>query len=109
MTIDELLTGLRDLEVKLRSARVQNFISQQSEDVRTRFVSFVQEVSFLVGKLTNAQLAAIADKLDELSDDLRAGIDDLQGKLDAVNNVVAILNTLGTVVGLAARIAALAA
>jgi hypothetical protein len=109
MTLDELLTNLRNVETKLRSAEIQNFFAGQPEAVRTRFVSSRQEVSFLLGKLTNAQLGAIADKLDELSDELKAGINELQGKIDELNNVVAILNTLGTVLGLAARIAALVA
>jgi hypothetical protein len=109
MTLVELLTSLRNIETKLRSAEVQAFFGNQTQTIRDRFISFRQEVSFLVGKLTNAQLAAIAAKLNELSDDLNTGISDLQGKIDALNNAVAILNTLGTLLGLAARIAALAA
>jgi hypothetical protein len=109
MTLDELLNSLHRLELRLRSAEVQNFFRGQPQTVRDRFVSSLQEVSFLSGKLTNAQLRAIADKLDELSDDLKAGINDLQGKVGTLNNAVVILDTLGTVVGLVARVAALVA
>jgi hypothetical protein len=109
MTHDELLQSLRNLEISLRSAKTQNFFQSQSQDIRSRFVAFRQEITLLVGKLTNAQLARIADKLAELSDDLSAGINDLQGKIDTLNDAVAILNALSTLLGLAARIAMLAA
>lgn len=109
MTRDELLFHLRDLDLNLRSARVQFFFQNQPPPIRDRFVSFRQEVTVLEGKLTNAQLASIAGKLDELSGDLTAGINNLQGALMALTNTIAILNTLATVVGLAARIAVLAA
>lgn len=109
MTLDELLTNLRELETSLRAAEVQSFFERQPDNIRKRFVSFRQEVSFLVGKLTNAQLSRIGQKLDELSDDLNAGINELQDKIAALNNAVAILNAISTVLGLAARIAALAA
>lgn len=109
MTHDELLEALRKLEISLRSAKTQDFFMGQSQDIRNRFVSFRQEITVLVGRLTNAQLARIADKLAELSDDLNTGINDLQGKISVLNDAVAFLNTLGTVVGLAARIVLLAA
>jgi len=80
MTLDELLNELRAIERTLRSAEVQNSFQTQPEDVRNRFVSYRQEISFLVGKLTNAQLSEIADKLEELSDDLNAGITSLREK-----------------------------
>ncbi len=108
MTNDELLNALRDLEVRLRSADVQAFFMKQPDNIKKRFVSFRQEISVLVGKLTNAQLAHIAAKLDELSDDFKSGIDQLKGKIDALNNAVAIMNLLGGVLGLAARVAAFA-
>ena len=109
MTLEELLTSLQGLETGLRSAEVQGFFEKQPENIRKRFVSFRQEVSFLVGKLTNAQLSRIAQKLEELSDDLSAGIGELQGKIDALNNAVVILNDLAALLGLVARIAAIAA
>ncbi len=106
MTRDELLTMMRDVETQLRSAAVQAFFQKQPEDIRKRFVSFRQEISVLVGRLTNAQLSDIAAKLDELSPDLKAGIDDLKGKIDTLNSAIAILNLLGNALGLAARVAA---
>lgn len=107
MTLNELLSFLREIEKNLRSSEVQDFFEKQHEDIRKRFSSFRQEVSFLVGKLTNAQIESIAKKLDELSDDLNKGIDELERGLGELKDAVAILNTFTTILGLAARISVL--
>jgi len=108
MTRDELLDELRELELNLRSPEVQDFFLTQPVDVRNKFVSYREEISFLVGKLTNAELEEIADKLDELSDDINAGITSLREKIQALNDAIEIINALGTVLGHVARIAAIA-
>lgn len=107
MTLDNLLKDLLKVESRLYSADIQEFFEKQSVEIRNHFVSFRQEVAVLVGKLTNAQLTSIAQKLEELSDDLNAAISTLQSKSDELNSTIAILNALGVVLGLAARIAVL--
>lgn len=107
MSLDELLRDVRDLELLLRSAEVQNFFKNQPEEIRNHFVSFRHEVTFLVGKLTNAQLKRIENKLDELSADLNQGINDLRSQIKALDDEVAIMDTLSRALGLAARIAVL--
>jgi hypothetical protein len=109
MTRGELVAALRELDIRLHSAEVQQFFLGQPQRVRDRFVSHRQEVTFFEGKLTNAVLESIATKLEELSKDLDAGVADLRRKLAALERSVAIINTLARVLGLVARVAALAA
>lgn len=107
MSLDELLSCLRNLQTQLFSAAVQIFFEKQDEDTKKRFVSFRKEVSLLVGKLTNAQLGHIADELDLLSVDLKAGIQNLNQSLGQLQSALSILNFLGSVLGLVSRVAIL--
>lgn len=107
MTLDELLDYLREVDSRLYSPEVQNFFQNQPKKIRNRFISFRQEVVFLVGKLTNAQLSKIAQKLDELSGDLNASMRDLQEAISSLNSAVTIISLLDSALGLAARIAVL--
>jgi hypothetical protein len=107
MSLQELLSLLRNLQTQLFSASVQEFFKSQDENTRKRFVAFREEISLLVGKLTNAQLGQIAKELDLLAVDLKSGIHDLNDSLDKLQNALSILNFLGGVLGLAARVAVL--
>lgn len=109
MNPDEFLDTLRALRSNLFSARIQShFLAEQDPEIRQQFVSLRQEVAVLVDRLEIGQLQAIANKLDELNDDFKLGITNLQNKLDALDRTVSILNTLSTVLGVVARIAAFA-
>ena len=107
MTSDELLNHLRDIDLRLYSARVQLFLHSLPLDVQKRLVSYREEISLLEGKLSNAQLAVIAGKLEELSEDLKAGISNLQREIDKLNNAIAIIDTISSVLGLVARVVSL--
>jgi hypothetical protein len=107
MTRDELLGCLQEVDGRLYSPEVQNFFENRPEEIRNRFISFRQEVAVLVGKLRNAKLSSIEQKLSELSSDLNASISHLQREIDNLNNAVAILSSLGSALGLAARVAVL--
>ncbi len=107
MSLQELLNSLRELQTLLFSPSVQAFFESQPAEERKKFVAFRQEISLLVGKLTNAQLSQIADQLDLLSTDLQAGLKKMKNDLAQLSNAVSILNTLSSVLGLVARIAVL--
>ena len=109
MTNDELLKSLRELEVQLRSSRVQFFFQNQPPEAGERFVTMRQEVSALIGQLVNAQLGKIADQLDSLSNDLNLGIQNLQKRIEAFNTANDILNDLAKVIRVAVRIVDLVA
>jgi hypothetical protein len=104
MTRDELLFQLRSTELSLHTPEVDQFMQGQDAATRQRFVSLAFELHSLIRKLEQAQLAQIADKLDQLSGELEAGISDLQGTIDGISDATAVLGTLSTVLGLVARV-----
>jgi len=106
MSREELLSNLRSIELRLRSAEVQAFFKTQSQEDRDQLVTFRNEISQQISQLANAQFQHIANQLNELSDDLNAGIENLQGELDSLENTVSILNTISNVLGLVGRVIA---
>jgi hypothetical protein len=103
---DDLLQNLRDLETSLGSEEVEDLVVQQDQATRQRFVALREQVTVVVGKLENAQLADIADQLDRLSPQLNDGIVSLKHELSSIDNAIAIINTASTVISLAASVAA---
>jgi ABC-type transporter Mla subunit MlaD len=106
MSREELLSQLRNIELRLRSTEVQTLFQTKSQEDRDRLVMLRNEVSQQISQLANAQFQHLADKLNELSDDLNAGIDNLQGELDSLENAISILNTISNVLGLVGRVIA---
>ena len=104
MTPDDLLATLRDLELELRSTRIQSFFTAQDAKTRERFADCRQRVSSLVGGLTNAELSSIATQLEALGGELQAGAGRLRARLAALDNAAAILDSLAALLGLAARV-----
>jgi DNA-binding MarR family transcriptional regulator len=104
MTREDLLFQLRSLEIQLLDPELVTFIRQQDEAQRHRFVRLTTDLRIIITKLTTAQLAAIADRLDDLSDEIEAGIAGVQGAIDRLDNTKQIIDTLSSVIGLGARI-----
>jgi len=101
MDRDELLNELRDIETQLRASDVIQFVKQQAVSLRAQFAADLATLSASIGVIENAQLADIASRLD--------GIKDLQESLDALDRTIDVFTSIGTVVGLAAKVAGLAA
>jgi gas vesicle protein len=108
MTQEELLRQLRAIERRVRSTEVNTFFQGKSQASRDRFASLRNELSQQIAKLANAQLKNIAEKLDDLSKDLEAGVENLDDKLRRLEKTVAILNTFTAVLGLVGRLLAFA-
>ena len=104
----ELLETLRGLELRLRSAPVQAFFAGCDAPTRARFVECREQISAQLGRLTTAEFAEISAELESLERDLRTGAARLAKQTTALKSAEAILETLGTVLGLTARIASLA-
>jgi len=107
MTLDELLTALREVDSRLADPEVVARFKKLSKKTRDQYVRDRGELGDLITELENAQLEMIAAKLKELSPQLEAGIKDLKSNLQALNDAIAVLDAIGTVLGLAARIIAL--
>jgi hypothetical protein len=103
--LDDLLRNLRDLEIKLGTAEVEDLIIEQDEATRKKFIASREQVSITIGRLENAQLSEIADQLDQLGPQLTDGIAKMKHELTVINNAIAIVNTVSTVLSLAARVA----
>ena len=103
---DDLIQKLRDLETSLGTAEMENLMAQADEVTRKKFIAQREQVTITLGKLDNALLADIANQLDQLAPQLNAGITNMQQALAAINNAIAIVNTVSTVLSLAARVVA---
>jgi hypothetical protein len=104
MTKTELLSNLRQMETILRSSSVQTFFKQQDPQTRARFASLMNNLSVAVNRISNEQMQMLADRLDELNDDLIAGIENVEEKLHDLDDAVAIMNTVSTVLSLVSRL-----
>jgi hypothetical protein len=104
---DDLLQELRDLEMALGTAEVENLVAQEDELTRKKFVALREQVTVAVGTLENAQLADIAARLDQLSPELNVGIAQMKKALISGESAIAIINAASGVLGLAGRVAAL--
>ena len=107
MTRDELLTSLRDFDLSLRRFETIEFVKHQELEFRTQFAADLATLSAVIGSIEHAQLADISARLDALAPDLKQGIADLGTEIDKVDKTIAIFTAVGTVVGLAARVAGL--
>jgi hypothetical protein len=104
-----VLDELRGLELQLREYDVIQFVKQQAVGLRAQFAADLATLSASIGAIENAQPADVSSRLDALSGALKAGIKELHDSLDALDRTLAIFADLGTVVGLAAKVAGLAA
>jgi len=106
MTQEELLKELRALELKLRSADVQEFFKTKTQPTKERFVKMRNELSQQISQLANAELEHISEKLDDLSDEIQEGIESIGDRLDELSTTVSVLNGISTVLGLVGRVIA---
>lgn len=103
-----LLDDLRNLETRLRSAEVAILYADKPDSVVRRFVDERRELSALLDRLESARLEVVADRLEFLSGRLRVGIRELQADARRRADAMAVLDRMDQVLGVAARIAALA-
>ena len=106
MTRDELLYQLRTLELQLLDHKVDEFMKEQDEKTRQRFVAAALELRILVTRLTTAKLSDIADKLEDLSEELEEGITKLKKTIKELKKAVEIINLVTDVLGYVARVVA---
>ncbi|MFN6481937.1 MULTISPECIES: hypothetical protein [unclassified Nostoc] len=102
---EEVINKLRDCELKLYSAEIQNKFEQQTDTAKKRkFIDERIDLSVLRVKLESATLEKIAARLKCLEEDLNDGLEALAKSIDNVQNTVDILTTIKNVTGLVARI-----
>ncbi len=109
---DEYLDCLRDVQ-NLIDRKAGDIIGSMQQDNKDKLLNTFQkarvDLSKLINKLAAEQFGDLAQQLDELSDDLSEGIAELNNAVEELNNFVRAAEAFTAVVGLAARIAAMAA
>ena len=102
---EEVINKLRDCELKLYSAKIQNKFDKETDIAKKRkFIDERIDLSLLRVKLESATLEKIAARLKCLEEDLNEGLEALAQSIDNVQNTVDILTTIKNITGLVARI-----
>lgn len=103
MNKQELINYLYELEKQLQSKEVEDkFIG------KARFTRYRSQLGKFVGELENTQLAEIAQKLNTLSDEFAQGKREVAEELKKLRDLEAVLNTLGKVLSLLAKLLGMA-
>ena len=102
---EEFINKLRDCELKLNSAEIQDKFEKENDIVKKRkFIDERTYLSVLRVKLETTVIEKIAARLKCLEEDLNEGLKALNKSIDDVQNTVDILTTIKNVTGLVARI-----
>ncbi len=108
MDTHDCIKELRKINRMLRTKKLKKFLLDEDPDIFEKVIDYRSELVLLIGKIENAGLAKIADKFDEIAEDFKKATTDLDKFTKSLNDGIAIANTVATIVGLAARVAALA-
>jgi|WetSurMetagenome_2_1015567.scaffolds.fasta_scaffold112190_2 hypothetical protein len=108
MTSDDVLAELRELETRLRSARVQAAYRERPETERRRLAAARTELSLLLERLTTARIESVAAGLHELDGELKAATAAVRSRIEKVDRPAAALNAVARLLGVLARLVVLA-
>lgn len=100
--LNQLLDGLRTIEVQLFGIEVVQQVQQLADADKQAFVAARLHLTSVINQLNTAQLSAIADGLEQHSAELQQGIQSLQkslGALDGASQWAAAVNGIIGVVG----------
>lgn len=104
MNESEFLDLVRELELELFSREFNRWVRTLSDEDKKKIRVLRTEVSIYRSQLETNQLKVLADKLEELTPDLAAGMKDLQKELDEMNDFIKTVEFLGRVLGVVSRI-----
>jgi hypothetical protein len=100
----ELIDAINAIEKQLFSREVEEALMTEKN-----FVLIRTEIRLLRKRLENAELSAIADQLEMLAPGLKEGIEEVKAEIRKLEDAQKTLSSIGDVLGLAARLAVLAA
>jgi hypothetical protein len=102
---NECLKNIREIESKLGSIEVINFIQQTKLPAeRTKFFDLKSEIAIRRSKLEIEILDTIAIRLERLEDDLNQGITNVNTELSNLKNITEVLKAIDVLVGVLSRI-----
>lgn len=103
--LDEILRKLRECEIELYSAKIQEKFEKETDiEKKRKFLDERTDISVCRVRLEGAILEKIAARLKCLEKDLNEGLENLRNAINAVNDTVEILATMKNITGLIARI-----
>lgn len=100
--LQQLLDGLRTIEVQLFGIEVVQQVQQLSDEEKQAFVAARLHLTSVINQLNTAQLSQIADGLEQHSAELQEGIQSLEGslgRLEGASGWAAAVNGIIGVVG----------
>ena len=100
--LNQLLDGLRTVEVQLYGIEVVQQVQQLSDEDKQSFVAARLHLTSVINQLNTAQLSQIADSLEQHSAELQTGIQSLEsslGKLEGASSWAAAVNGIIGVIG----------
>jgi len=101
----EFLEQLRAVELRLRSTEMQSFMRTQDQVSKDSFVQLRQDLAERISELANAELDSISRALVSQDGDITGGIAAAQDALAKLGNVSKVLDGIGAVLKIAAKIA----
>ena len=105
MNSSEFLEQLRAVELRLRSTGMQSFMRTQDQVSKDSFVQLRQDLAERISELANAELDSISRALVSQDGDITGGIAAAQDALAKLGNVSKVLDGIGAVLKIAAKIA----
>lgn len=100
--LNQLLDGLRTIEVQLFGIEVVQQVQQLSDAEKQAFVAARLHLTSVINQLNTAQLSQIADGLEQHGAELQQGIQSLErslGSLEGASGWAAAVNNIIGVVG----------
>lgn len=102
--LNQLLDGLRTIEVQLFGIEVVQQVQQLSDAEKQAFVAARLHLTSVINQLNTAQLSDIADKLEQHTSELREGIQSLQKSLGDLTGAAQWTGAVNGIIGVVGQI-----
>lgn len=109
MTHQDLLDSIHALELDLKSLGFRKWLRSQSEDDRKQMIYLSAEVARYRNSLERDRIRIINNQLQHLADDLTKAFENIETLTEELQDFAATLESVKAVVGLIARVVAVAA
>ena len=102
--LNQLLDGLRTIEIELYGIEVVQQVQQLPDADKQAFVASRLHLTSVINQLNTAQLSDIADSLEQHSAELKDGIQSLEKSLGELTGASSWATTLNGIIGVIGQI-----
>lgn len=102
--MNDLIEYLGDLDARLFSTEFMDFLLSLPDEPRKELNAMRKRIAVLYAGLTNQRLSIIADRFDELKDDLLTARKDLDESIGELEDAAKLAKNVARVADLAAKI-----